>query len=182
MKNKTVANASEKQDVVFSDYTIEKPLSECIESMLIDSDTVIAAITAKSETGLTVELTLEVRGCVSVTYKGQVYNKPSEFPEELRQWILKNYTQAIDIADMTDEQLDAAAEACGIDTDEEDEVYVTLNNWFEYIYEITDADGDTICNDGILCEDELHTMTDEQLRSEMEEVARQVLQREEEGS
>ena len=162
------------QPVVITEFSVYKPLAECKESLLIDSDTVIASIEGKTSNELTITVALMVRGSVSVIYEDQVYHKPSEFPEALRKLITNMDAENIDIGDMTDEQLSAAMEAFD-PNDWEPRYEIMLNNWFEYIWRVTDADGDKCDSDGILCEDDLHTMTEDQLRSEMEEVVAQVL-------
>ena len=176
MKKNANPAPSTPPEVTFNNFSIDKPLSECQESMLIDSDTVIASIEATTSDGLTVTVDLMVRGSVSVVYQSEVYKKPSKFPAELRKLILARAAAFTHMEDMSDEQLTAAAEAFDPANLEPDDFDVLLNNWFEYIYEITDADGDTVAQDGILCEDDLHKMSAEELCAELEEVVRQVLE------
>ena len=66
------------------------------------------------------EVTLEIRGDVYVTFKDEVYRTPSEFPDELRE-IFKQY-----------------------DYWNNEEIYIGNNNWFEYLFS---SDGEVYEND-----------------------------------
>ena len=63
-------------------------LTNIQDSMLIDSDTEIARLTL--DDSVVKYATLEVRGDVNITYGGENYRTPSEFPEELKEVIRKN--------------------------------------------------------------------------------------------
>ena len=157
--NNTLSPAgNDSTELIFGGFNADKNLAQYVDSMLFDSGTVIAGIEAMILSGLTIAVSLTVCGSVAVTYKGMAYHKPSEFPEDLRK------------------QIAARAEASDPCAPETEDYDVTLNNWFEYVYEVQDAAGDIVRSDGILCEDDIHTMTEDQLRSEMEEVVRQVLE------
>lgn len=168
---------SAQPNISILDFHIRKGLKQCADSMLFDSDTVIADMKVKTSDDLTVSVALMVRGYVSVTYRGMTYHKPSEFPQELRELIASRFSEPPFVADMTDESIDAAMEVFGsVEQEQEYDYCIILSNWFEYIWHITDADGDAVAHDGILCDDNLNTMTEEQLRSEMEKVVHQVLE------
>ena len=63
-------------------------LTKYVDSILFDSGTEIAKAIFTCN-GETLEVSLQVFGDVSVPYKGKVYHKPSEFPEELFE-LMKN--------------------------------------------------------------------------------------------
>lgn len=83
-------------------------LTNIPDSMLIDSDTEIARLTL--DDFVVKYATLEVRGDVIVTFKGERYRTPSEFPEELKE-LIRNDPNFWD------------PECSG--------VYVVNNNWFK---------------------------------------------------
>ena len=172
MKNNT---PSAQHNISILDYHVHEKLEQCTDSMLFDSDTVIADMKAKTSDGLSVSVALMVRGYVSVIYQGKTYRKPSDFPQKLRELIASRFSEPPFIEDMSDEAIDAAMETFD-SAKQEDDYRIAFSNWFEYIWKITDADGDNVAHDGILCEDELNTMTEDQLRFKIEEVARQVLE------
>lgn len=87
-------------------------LSPFVDSMLFDSVTNVAYGTF-SEGGKELQVFLDVRGEVAVTYKDEVYHRPSEFPDELKALIRKAPDQWMN----------------------EPDVFVGLNNWFELIFD-----------------------------------------------
>lgn len=120
-------------------FDCDDNLEQYNDSMLFDSDTVIAGGKFEQD-DKTIEISLCVRGEVSVNYKGETYHKPSEFPDELKQLIKdKPY-----------------------DWDDRKDIYVSLNNWFEYIYEI---DG---YSDGIMADS---PFTEENILADMLDIA-----------
>lgn len=174
--------ANEKLRIL--EYKVLKDLKECVDSMLFDSDTTIAHLIAESKTGLKVDVSLMVRGAVSVEYKGKTYRKPSEFPQELidrikakpNDWL--NPSMGFDPENLTTEQLNriSALLAQGIPDDyfEEDDIYVSCNNWFEYIYEVSGNDHEE--QDGILFEADLAALTEEALQAEMLAIATEIIE------
>ncbi len=131
-------------------------LSPYVDSMLFDSGRMIArGVFVYSNDGVEIDkeitITLVVSGEVSVTYKGEVYHSPSEFPDKLIELIKRN-----------SDWMTYAPSGEGNDEAEGD-IYVTLNNWFEYT-----------CNgDGELYEDDLSKATPEMILEDMKEIARQ---------
>ena len=106
--------------------------------MLFNSETEVANAEF-SYKGEHVTIYLDVRGEVRVTYKDETYRKPSEFPEELKTLIKENPNLWT--------------------TD--DDVYVDMNNWFEYLDGV----------DGYVCESDVSKMTPEKLIDEMRNIA-----------
>jgi hypothetical protein len=96
----------ENQNTECTGYTfyLYEDLSKVTDSMLIESDTCIAALEQNGEA----LATLEVRGEVSVQYKGNDYHSVSEFPKDLK--------TLIEIDPYWFNNPD---------------VYVSMNNWFE---------------------------------------------------
>lgn len=179
-----VSLATNDQKVSILEYEVLKDLKECVDSMLFDSDTTIAHLIAESKTGIKVDVSLMVRGAVSVEYKGKTYHKPSEFPQELidrikakpNDWMYP--TMGFDPENLTAEQLNRVASLLEQDLSddffEESDVHISCNNWFEYIYEVSGNDHEE--QDGILFEDDLAAMTEEALKAEMLAVATEIIE------
>ena len=95
------------------------------------------------------EVTVEVRGEVNVTYKGENYRRPSEFPDELKERIANNPN----VWDIT--------APSGEGVDDGSNLYVGSNNWFELFiwdkdhnclsYDCVDVEGYTYYQLKALC-------------------------------
>lgn len=121
-------------------------LSQYTDSMLFDSGEQIAAM--ECEDGNThINIWLEVRGEVRVDFDGVTYRRPSEFPDVLKELIKTNPGY----------------------WDCEDYVYVDMNNWFEYIYEIDNERWNNYM-DGVLCEWDISKGNSEDIKKEMLEI------------
>lgn len=121
-------------------------LSQYTDSMLFDSGEQIAAM--EYGCGNThINIYLEVRGEVRVDFDGVTYRRPSEFPDVLKELIKTN-------------------PGCW---DCEDYVYVDMNNWFEYIYEIDNERWNNYM-DGVLCELDISKGKPEDVKKEMLEI------------
>ena len=133
------------------DFNCEKDLSQYTDSMLFDSGTIIAFMDcAYNECQVSIEL--RVCGEVDVTYKGEDYRHPSDFPNELREIIKHNPYWFTDTEDL----------------------YITNNNWFEYIYDCV-YNGNT-WSDGVLLEGDLSTYTEADLLKEMFELVMEIVE------
>lgn len=118
-----------------------KDLSDIPDSMLIDSDTVIAEYIDPDND---LRVSLEVRGEVRVVFQGDVYCYPSEFPEELKDYIKENKG----IYELPEQFPDS---------------YISDNNWFELF--IMDKNGQYITSDVVDCENQ----TPEEIKDMMKE-------------
>ncbi len=130
-------------------------LSKYTDSMLFDKGEVIAAGIYHYKDQI-VCVTLEVAGDAAVTFKDEVYHRPSEFPDELVERIRKN----------PNDWEYYAPSGEGNDNAEGD-VYIGLNNWFEYVY--TTVDG---TSDGIVYEKDLSKAAKEDIKEDVEQIAR----------
>lgn len=131
--------------MVLKNLTISEDLANCKDSMLFGSGTQIAyAEFTKGTAEITVSL--EVRGKVRVIFGEYVYTNPKEFPNELKTLIRSDKYW---------------------DTNEK--VYVSLNNWFEYIFTVKTPDGEF--SDGVVCEDDISMFTTDRLELEMTKIA-----------
>ena len=81
--------------------------------------------------GKSLTITLDIVGEVSVTYKGKHYDRPSEFPEDLKAYI-RNHRD--------DLMLEVSENA-------EEVPEITMNNWFEYQWDYCGMVADDICHD-----------------------------------
>ena len=106
-------------------FVFEKDLSQFSDSMLFPQNTEVAQMTVEDDE--IVELRLLVRGCARVQYKGCEYGKVEDFPNELINLIKNDPKWTV-----------------------HDDVLVSENNWFEYIYEL-EKNGKTY-SDGIMFE------------------------------
>lgn len=136
------------EDILILNFKCEDDLSKYTDSMLFDSGEVIAS-GSFAFMGNRLDIDLVIAGDVAVTYKEDVYHSPSEFPDELKELIRSDRWW-----------------------DTNDNVYVGLNNWFEYVYE---GDGDVL-------EDDLSKMTKEDVKSDMLEIASMYFDRIDEGN
>lgn len=126
-------------------YCTGSALSNFTDSMLFDSDSeTIASMKCTNSTGHTVEISLEIRGYVTVEIDGELYYAPSEFPDEFTEFIKNNPDWQL-----CPENYDGVFE-------------VRENNWFEYLYSY-----DGMVYDGILFEDDLSKYTEDELKKEM---------------
>ena len=133
------------------DFKVNVPLERCVDSMRFNSGTVIADLSALYvPDNIGVCAKLRVVGDVAVTYKGQVYHNFSDFPAGLKRCIETHPNNWTHVAEKMD-------------------IKANLNNWFEYSYCISGKSGSHV--DSILCEDDLHLLTDDELKAEMLEVA-----------
>ena len=108
-------------DLKIVHFTCEENLSKYVSSMLFDSGEEIARGFFYYN-GELLKISLKICGEVSVTYKDEVYHRPSEFPDELIERI-KKHPYDWDVYSPSGEGNDET----------EGEIYVGLNNWFEYI-------------------------------------------------
>ena len=123
-----------KDEGIYTQYEDMKPIKD---SMQFDSDTEICEYAPADKK---VKITIEVRGEVRITYNDEVYTKPSEFPQEIKE-IIKNG-----------------------DLWNTDEVYVGNNNWFELFF--WDEEGNFLDSDVV----DIEGMTPEELCDYCEEV------------
>lgn len=131
-------------------FKCEEGLSKYVDSMLFDSNTVIA--TMECENGdEKVLIELMVRGEVRVLYKGNTYTSPCDFPIELKEKIKANPSW----------------------WDDED-VYIDFSNWFEYMYDHT-INGETY-SDGIMFEDDLSKYSVEDVKNGMIKAAEYIME------
>lgn len=132
-------------------FNCEEDLSKYVDSMLFDSNTVIASMECKKENEK-VLIDLMVRGEVRVMYKGNTYTSPCDFPAELKERIKENPGW----------------------WDNEEDTYIDFNNWFEYIYDNT-VDGKTY-SDGIMFEDDLSKYSVEDIKNAMIKVVKYIME------
>lgn len=137
--------------VMCLEFNCDDNLSQYTDSMLFDSGTVIASGKFEKE-GRIFNIYLEVNGEVAVTYKGEVYHSPSDFPEELTERIRN--TTWWDVCSPSEEGDDV-----------ESNIYVGMNNWFEYLY------GEECIDDGTVYEADLSRATKEEIFEDMRYIA-----------
>lgn len=128
------------------DFYCDPDLSKYVDSMLFESGETIAKGTFAKGTE-NFEVYLDVRGEVSVTYKDEVYHSPEEFPDELKAIIKDHPNQWFN----------------------DDDIYVGLNNWFEYIFE----------DDGEVFEEDVAKATPEKILEDMMYLANEYFRRKE---
>ena len=129
-------------------FKCNENLSQYVDSMLFDSGECIAEMEYEIDDTL-ITICLEVRGEVKVDFNGVSYNRPSEFPLELKELIKGNPAN----------------------WDCEDYVYVDMNNWFEYIYTVDSAHGDSY-SDGVMCEWDISKWGPKKIKDEMIEICK----------
>ena len=132
-----------------------KNLNECVDSMLFDSDIMIASMECKIGNH-NIVVTLMTRGSVKVEYKENVYRYPSDFPDELKAKIKNNPNW----------------------WDDDEDIYIDENNWFEYIYDHR-YKGETY-SDGIMCEGDISKYSIEDLKKEMMDICKWIVDAREE--
>lgn len=130
-------------------------LGRCADSMLFDSGTLVANIFA-TKGDYSVSVKLKVVGDVAVVYRNRVYHTYFDFPTGLKERIAEHPGNWQHVAGKQD-------------------VQINLNNWFEYQWVIHGPN--YFCKSGcMLCEDDLHLMTEDGLKEEMLEVVNQVIE------
>ena len=108
-------------------------------------------------------ISLEVCGEVAVEYCGTTYHDPESFPDELVAKIKANPG--------TWEMCAPSGE--GNDSEQEcSNVYVNMGNWFEYLT----VSGRSF-TEGFVCDGDISTYTPEDIRSEMADLAAEILGR-----
>ena len=127
-------------------------LKQYTDSMLFDSGECIASGVFEVN-GKEFSIDLEVCGEVAVNFKGEVYHRPSEFPDELIERIKSR----------PNDWMYYSPSGEGND-DEEGNVYVGMNNWFEYL--MSNGDGDVF-------EEDLAEATSEKILEDMIYLANQ---------
>lgn len=132
-------------------FKCDDNLSKYIDSMLFDSDTVVASMKCEYKEHI-IDVDLMVRGYVNVYYKGERFRYPSDFPEELKEIIRQNPNGWNYI---------------------NDDIEVDENNWFEYIYDDT-FDGKTY-SDGIMFEDDLSKYSVKEIETELIEICKYIV-------
>ena len=139
---------------MLKNFEVRVDLSRCTDSMLFDSGLTIAKLFAE-EGPYSVFVDLKVVGDVAVVYRGNVYHTYFDFPTGLKQRIEETPGNWQHIEGKQD-------------------VQVNLNNWFEYQCCII-GPGNTCKGVTMVCEDEIHSMSNSELAEEMMEVVHQVL-------
>ena len=134
-----------------TNFECEENLKQYTDSMLFDSNETIAVLDCEVEEHK-IHIELMTRGEVRVDYKGVRYKVPSEFPDELKEKI------------KADPHWTAGDE----------DLYVDMNNWFEYIYDDT-VDGETY-SDGIMCEIDFTGFSKEDMKKKLIEIAQLILE------
>lgn len=123
-----------KDEGIYTQYEDMKPIKD---SMQFDSDTEICEYTPADKK---IKITIEVRGEVRIIYNDEVYTKPSDFPQEVKE-IIQNG-----------------------DLWNTDEIYVGNNNWFELFF--WDEEGNFLDSDVV----DIEGMSPEELCDYCEEV------------
>ena len=145
----------DSKEVICISFVCDDDLTKYTDSMLFDSTydqgNSIAAGTFRYQNS-DFDVALDVCGEVSVSFKGETYHRPSEFPDELIERI-KNHPNDWECYAPSGEGND----------DEESDIYVGLNNWFEYISD----------NGGDIFEDDLSKATPERILEDMMDIAKQ---------
>lgn len=140
----TVYDCTDYQRGVFCiRYGNVVPLSECKNSMLLDSGTNIISAVFGQKCGKDIFVRLNVCGNVKVNYKGDTYRYPSTFPEGLREMIHINPNTWDTLPD----------------------IEVVDQNWFEYQIVCGDIE------DSIVCEKDVSQMTISELLADMQKLA-----------
>lgn len=135
------------EEVKFNRFLCDKPLSMFTDSMLFDSHKDLIAEGSFSCGDKHLTLRLVVNGEVCVEFDGVSYHAPSEFPDVLREAIKQNPE--------TWERANTV-----FSDGKEHDLYVHMNNWFEYL---VDGDGSF----GVTMDDVPASMTPEEIREEM---------------
>ena len=96
-------------------------------------------------------ISLEIRGEIRISFDGNIYTSPLEYPEDLTS-LIKAHPYDFDVCD----------EAAG------HEIYIDNNNWFEYIF-----GPDGAMNDGYVYEQDLSKATADMIKEDMFKIAKQ---------
>lgn len=138
----------ENKGLEYAHFCCAKDLSQYTDSMLFDSNTLIAEAffnTTNNKQSAKVELV--TRGAVRVEANGNIYTSPSEFPNWLKERIQKhpNGWQCLDTEDK--------------------KVFCHDSNWFEFI-----VTPDGACSDGVMYEADLSKDTPEGIYQAMVDI------------
>lgn len=145
---------AEDVKIIKGGFWCDKDLSECKDSLLFNSDVSIAEYTATDENGNTMNLWLTVKGDVDISrIDGEKrFRSVSEYDDEL-------------IADIKSGEVYNQSKYA-----------ISLNNWFEVIYTLTDDDGHDIYEDGIVYDGgDISKMTKKELEADLREMARNLI-------
>lgn len=145
-----MSQKSTSKEPTLVNFKCEENLEQYTSSMLFDSGEEIACGVFSYGEDL-LEISLCVCGEVRVIYNGEIYDTPSEFPDDLIE-LIKEHPYDWDVYAPS-----------GEDNDEtEGDIYVDANNWFEYIFE----------GDGEVYEQNLAKATPEKILDDMFYLAR----------
>ena len=132
------------------EFECDTDLKQYVDSMLFDEVCIATGVFENNNKTLTIDL--KVCGDVSVTFKGEIYRTPSEFPDELID-IIRKHPNDWEYYSPSGEKNDNA----------EGDVYVGLNNWFEYVFD----------GDGEVYEEDLSKANPEAIKRDMQKIAAQ---------
>lgn len=136
---------ADRKPITVRSFECDPNLAQYTDSMLYPSEHTIAHMTGEVY-DTRFDIYLSTRGSVSVEFQGKVYTNPSEFPEELKERIrTKPY-----------------------EWDNDEDVCVKDNNWFEYIIYCDSV------NEGSICED-VASQSADGIRAEMLNLARKFI-------
>lgn len=124
------------EEKYITQFDCEKDLTPYTDSMLFDSGTNIATMIWEDDK-YKIEQYLDIVGDVKVWFEDKYYTQPSEFPKELRDIIKQGN--------------------CWYDG-------ISLNNWFETIFKITDKETGKNWEDGGFVEGSLEEDTPETIK------------------
>lgn len=137
-----------KRSLTLTYFDCEKDLSQYTDSLLFTDDEVPVEAEFEDSNGNNINLRLIVTGAVNLTYKEETYTNPADFPDELKE-IIKS----------------------GEVYDNED-TYISDNNWFELVFTVTNAAGEEIAYDGDAdIFDDLSKMTADDLKTQLTDYA-----------
>lgn len=132
------------------DFTCDRDLSQYVDSILFDSGTSIAELNVKGEDGTLVNICLEVRGEVEISFFGNTYRSPSEFPEALVDLIKKERLYYL-----------------------HSDIEIEDNNWFEFIYLVQNKKKNIYYSDGVICECDISELTPDDILQTMMDIIKQ---------
>jgi len=116
-------NLKKEKELKLLEFRVEPELYKFTDSMLFDSGEDEIAYSKWSYGDEIMEVYIQVSGEVAVTYKDVTYHKSSKFPDALKEIIKAN----------------------PYEWDTSEDIYVGMNNWFEYIWKgERSSDGDVI--------------------------------------
>ncbi len=136
---------ADRKPITVRSFECEPNLAQYTDSMLYPSEHTIAHM-AGEVYDTRFDIYLSTRGSVSVEFQGKVYTNPSKFPEELKERIRTR----------------------PYEWENDEDVCVKDNNWFEYIIYCDSA------NEGIICED-VASQSADGIRAEMLNLARKFI-------